>query len=214
MNTSILTPYQRDKQDLGDDSIFYSEPRFVHHLDSGFRRRLTNLYRQYLFADSIILDLMSSWVSHLPEDVEYKKVIGHGLNRVELENNKRLESFWIQDLNKDQDLPFADSSIDTCLMVAAWQYLQEPEQLAYEIRRITKPSGKLIISFSNRAFWTKTPRIWREGTDQDHIAYIKSVLYSQGWSSLEHIAEVTKSEGLLGLFGGNGDPFFSVIAKP
>ena len=28
---------------------------------------------------------MSSWNSHLPEEIKYRKVIGHGLNKEELE---------------------------------------------------------------------------------------------------------------------------------
>ena len=63
---------------------FYSEPRFVHHLDAGFRARLTQLYRDRIPPCADVLDLMSSWVSHLPEDIRYDQVIGHGLNDEEL----------------------------------------------------------------------------------------------------------------------------------
>ncbi|KAK7395781.1 hypothetical protein VNO78_16351 [Psophocarpus tetragonolobus] len=57
---------------------FYSYPRFVTHVDDGFNATLTNLYRERLRPEMEILDLMSSWVSHLPTDVKYKKVVGHG----------------------------------------------------------------------------------------------------------------------------------------
>ena len=76
----VLEDSQRFKLDSSDDAIFYSEPRFVHHLDAGFRARLTALYRERIPPCAQVLDLMSSWVSHLPEDVSYDKVIGHGLN--------------------------------------------------------------------------------------------------------------------------------------
>ena len=77
---SVLNNQQRVKQDESNDELFYSMPRFVQHLDGGFRKELTNLYSDRIEADSIILDLMSSWVSHLPASNNYKEVIGHGLN--------------------------------------------------------------------------------------------------------------------------------------
>ena len=84
------------------DKIFYHQPRYVHHLSESFRSRLTTLYPEYLLNHYVILDLMSSWVSHLPPNIRYKKVIGHGMNEAELSSNKRLDSFWIQNLNMKQ----------------------------------------------------------------------------------------------------------------
>ncbi|GIR24335.1 MAG: hypothetical protein CM15mP39_01460 [Synechococcus sp.] len=83
----VLKDSQRFKLDATDDAIFYSEPRFVHHLDAGFRARLTALYRERIPPCAQVLDLMSSWVSHLPDDVSYDNVIGHGLNAEELSAN-------------------------------------------------------------------------------------------------------------------------------
>ncbi len=212
MAQKVLRDSDRLKQDSSDDSLFYSQPRFVHHLDEAFRARLTGLYREQISCDSVILDLMSSWVSHLPTDIKYKKVIGHGLNKIELEKNKCLDKYWVQDLNLDQKLPLEDSSIDVCLMVAAWQYLQQPEELAEELKRVIKKQGKLIISFSNRAFWTKAPRVWTNGTYLDHINYISAVLLAQGWPAPESIAEETTLKSVFGFLPLKGDPFFSVIA--
>ena len=107
----VLKDSQRFKLDSSDDAIFYSEPRFVHHLDAGFRARLTALYRERIPPCAQVLDLMSSWVSHLPEDVSYDKVIGHGLNAEELNANPRLDQHWVQNLNQDQTLPVEDGSI-------------------------------------------------------------------------------------------------------
>ena len=214
MANNLLTDLQREKEDNNDDAFYYSQPRFVHHLDNSFRNKLTNLYRLRIPRDSIVLDLMSSWVSHLPEEIKYKKVIGHGLNIQELEQNKSLDSFWIQNLNKDQKLPIEDNSIDVCLIVASWQYLQYPEEIAMELKRIVRENGQLIISFSNRAFWSKTPRIWKDGSDDDHIRYIENVLFCQGWSKPEVIADRSNKSGdILSFLGSNSDPFFSVIAR-
>ena len=96
---SVLEDSQRFKLDSSDDAIFYNEPRFVHHLDVGFRARLTTLYRERIPPCAQVLDLMSSWVSDLPEDVSYDKVIGHGLNGDELKANPRLDQHWVQNLN-------------------------------------------------------------------------------------------------------------------
>ncbi len=211
MILKVLSDYQRTKIDNNDDSLFYSKPRFVNHLDDSFRNRLTNLYREKINNEAVILDLMSSWNSHLPEDKKYKKVIGHGLNLNELQANKRLDSYWIQDFNHNQQLPLEDSSVDVCLMVAAWQYLQYPEEIAFELRRVIKHKGKLIISFSNRAFWDKTPKVWKEGSDREHIIYIKKVLVSQGWPEPEYIFEDNQKRRVFNFFEISGDPFFSVL---
>ena len=138
----------RCKSDISDDEIFYKQPRFVHHLSDSFRTRLTNLYSEYLLKHYIILDLMSSWVSHLPPNIRYKKVIGHGMNQAELSSNDRLDSFFVQNLNKKQNIPIEDSSIDVGLIVAGWQYLQYPEMVSLELSRVIKSDSFLIISLS------------------------------------------------------------------
>ena len=43
MAVTVLSPAERDKLDRSDDTLFYAEPRFVHHLDASFRARLTQL---------------------------------------------------------------------------------------------------------------------------------------------------------------------------
>ena len=53
----VLKDSQRFKLDTTDDAIFYSEPRFVHHLDAGFRARLTALYRERIPPCAQVLDL-------------------------------------------------------------------------------------------------------------------------------------------------------------
>ena len=208
----VLSEAQRRKWDGSDDLLFYAEPRFVQHLDEAFRERLTVLYRERLPAGAVVLDLMSSWVSHLPDEVIYERVIGHGLNEKELAANKRLDSHWLQNLNLDQHIPLKDSSVDAVLIVAGWQYLQYPEAVAAELLRITRPGGQLIVAFSNRMFFTKAPQIWADGSDRDHLAYVAKVLMAQGWPRPELIAEQTRAKGWKGLIGGTGDPFFAVIA--
>ena len=212
MAVELLSPAQRFKLDSENDAIFYRDPRFVHHLDGAFRQRLTKLYREKIPPCATVLDLMSSWVSHLPDEIHYERVIGHGLNAQELAANPRLDSNWIQNLNIDQTLPLPDAFVDTTLIVAGWQYLQYPEAIAAELLRITRPSGQVIVSFSNRMFFTKAPQIWTDADDREHLDYVANVLTAQGWELSTQIAEETRAPGVMGLIGGHGDPFFSVIA--
>ncbi len=215
MAVQFLQNEQRSKLDQNDDVLFYAEPRFVHHLDEAFRGRLTQLYREKIPSCSTVLDLMSSWVSHLPDDVIYDRVIGHGLNEKELVANNRLDSHWVQNFNLNQSIPLKDESIDATLIIAGWQYLQQPEDISEELLRVTRSKGQVIVAFSNRMFFTKAPQIWRDGDDRDHFTYVSRVLMAQGWPKPEIIAEETRSTGVLGLLGGKGDPFFAVIAtKP
>ena len=209
----VLSDGERLKLDASEDSLFYAEPRFVQHLDAAFRSRLTALYRQRIPACAVVLDLMGSWVSHLPEEVTYQEVIGHGLNAEELAANPRLDRHWVQDLNRDQHLPLADASVDAALIVAGWQYLQQPEAVAVELRRVLRPGGQLIVAFSNRMFPTKAPQAWLEASDRDRLAMVANVLLCQGWQLDQLICEDTRAEGPLGWIGGKGDPFFAVIAR-
>ena len=208
-----LSTYDRTKSDICDDEIFYQQPRFVHHLSDSFRNRLTSLYSEYLLNHHIILDLMSSWVSHLPSKISYKKVIGHGMNEAELSSNERLDKFFVQNLNKKQNMPIEDSSVDVGLIVAGWQYLQYPEKVSLELSRVIKSDSLLIISFTNRAFWTKAPNIWTYSSEEKRIEYVTSVLTSNGWRIEKILNEKTQDKKLFGFYSSESDPFFSVIAR-
>ena len=208
-----LSTYDRNKSDISDDEIFYQQPRFVHHLSDSFRNRLTSLYSEYLLNHYIVLDLMSSWVSHLPSNISYKKVIGHGMNEAELSSNERLDRFFVQNLNKKQNMPIEDSSVDAGLIVAGWQYLQYPEKVSLELSRVIKSDSLLIISFTNRAFWTKAPNIWTYSSEEKRIEYVTSVLTSNGWRIEKILNEKTQDKKLFGFYSSESDPFFSVIAR-
>ena len=208
----ILNLNQRKKIDESNDLDFYASPKFVYHLDSNFRKELTNIYNEEFSDDSTILDLMSSWDSYLPTTKRYKKVLGHGLNKKELERNRYFEKYWIQNFNEDQNIPLETDSIDFCLMVAAWQYLQYPENISMEISRILKNDGKLIIAFSNRAFWTKAPKIWTNSDENQRVNYVRNVLVSNGFNE-PRIIQKFVSNNLNFLPFLKRDPFYCLIAK-
>ena len=207
----VLNNYQRKKLDESNDEIFYSDPKFVYHLDANFRNYLSSIYKSEIKDYSNVVDLMSSWDSYLPSEKKYKKIIGHGLNRAELEKNKSLNSFWIQNFNLKQEIPLDNGITDYCLMVAAWQYLQYPENLTKEIARILNDEGKIIISFSNRAFWHKAPNIWTSSTEEERVKYVRKVLISNGFNEPKIIKKFT--EPALNIFNFlNKDPFYCLIA--
>jgi len=207
----VLSNYQRQKLDESNDEDFYSNPKFVYHLDANFRNYLSSVYKNEIKDNSTILDLMSSWDSYLPLENKYKKVIGHGLNRDELEKNKILDSFWNQNFNLNQKIPLDNCSIDYCLMVAAFQYLQYPEALIRDIARILSNEGKIIISFSNRAFWHKAPNIWTTSTEDERLKYVRKVLISNGFKE-PRIIKKFNEQGLNFLPFLKNDPFYCLIA--
>ncbi len=207
----VLNNYQRKKLDESNDEEFYSEPKFVYHLDSNFRQYLSQVYKNEIDNHSTVLDLMSSWDSYLPKENTYKKVIGHGLNKKELERNNILDSFWVQNFNINQDIRLENGSIDYCLMVAAWQYLQYPENLTREISRILSDKGKIIVSFSNRAFWHKAPNIWTTSTEDERVQYVRKVLISNGFKEPRIIKKFNEPD--LNIFNFfKKDPFYCLIA--
>lgn len=211
----LLRPNQRTKLDDTNDQDFYSVPRFVTHVDEGFIDQLTQLYSDRLKPNTRIFDMMSSWVSHLPEEVEFAHVEGHGMNEEELARNRRLNHYFIQDLNKSPKLPLPDQDFDAVLNCVSVQYLQYPDAVFTEIHRILKPGGIAIISFSNRMFFQKAIAAWREGTETSRVELVKSYFQSiPGFSTPEVIVRQSTIPSFLQMLGvGSSDPFYAVIAQ-
>ncbi|NES05076.1 MAG: class I SAM-dependent methyltransferase [Okeania sp. SIO2F4] len=216
----LLQAKQRTKLDDSDDSLFYSFPRFVTHVDEGFIDQLTNLYRDRLQPHTRILDMMSSWVSHLPEEIEFAHVEGHGMNEEELAKNRQLNHYFVQNFNQDLKIPLPDKDFDAVLNCASIQYLQYPDAIFYEIHRILKPGGIAIISFSNRMFSQKAIAAWRDNSEEGRVELVKSYFDSvknangvPGFSQVEVISQQSNVPSFLQMLGlGGGDPFYVVIA--
>lgn len=210
----LLSPHQREKFDPSNDQDFYASPRFVTHVDEGFIDQLTNLYRERLKPDTRILDLMSSWVSHLPDEMEFDHVEGHGMNQEELAKNPRLDHYFLQNLNDNPKLPLKDNDFDAVLIVVSVQYLQYPEAIFSEIQRILKPGGIVMVSFSNRMFYQKAISAWRDGTDVMRLQLVKNYFRSvSGFSKPEVVMNVSPLPSFLQMLGMMGaDPFYAVIS--
>ncbi len=130
------------KQDTGDDLAFYAPPRLVTHIDEGAVASLTAHYRGLLPEDKPVLDLMSSWVSHLPPDRTYAPVVGHGMNAEELAANPRLDRWFVQDLNRDATLPLDDRSFEGALCCVGAHIF----------------SSRLLYSPKCAGYWCRKPR--------------------------------------------------------
>ena len=173
------------KIDAQEDEIFYQPPRLVCHIDDGAIAALTEFYRVALPAGGVLLDLMSSWVSHLPPEIDYAEVIGHGMNATELAANPRLTRWFVQNLNRDTKLPLAGTSVDAAMICVSIQYLQQPVGVLREVSRVLRPGGPLVISFSNRCFWTKAVAIWRALDDSGHARLVERYLRHAGFERIE-----------------------------
>ena len=173
------------KLDAEDDELFYEPPRLVCHIDDGAIAVLTSFYRNLLPPDGVLLDLMSSWVSHLPPDIAYKEVIGHGMNATELAANPRLSRWFIQNLNREAKLPLADASLDAAMICVSIQYLQQPVAVLREVGRLLRQGSPLVVSFSNRCFWTKAVAIWRALDDEGHARLVERYLRDAGFARIE-----------------------------
>lgn len=183
--------------DESDDSRFYDSPRLVTHIDDRAIQSLTAFYSEEIDAVSKakgggkvdILDLCSSWISHLPpeSDCPLGKVVGVGMNEKELAANKQLTDFVVRDLNQSPNLSqFDDSSFDIVAMTVSVDYLTKPQEVFSEMYRVLRPGGVALISFSNRCFPTKAVAMWLQADDIGRMAIIGSYYhYSGEWDSVE-----------------------------
>eukprot|EP01079_Euglenida_sp_SAG-EU17-18_P012638 gene12638-2309_t len=186
------------RQDESEDALFYAEPRFVVHIDKSTIAALTEAYRDVLFPGASVLDLMSSWVSHLPEEMELCHVAGLGMNLVELERNPRLDNAVVQNLNTNPELPFPNAVFDCvlnavpelylfsdfcilgflsafCIPVAvSVQYLTRPVEVFSSILRVLKPGGLSVVAMSHRCFPTKAIHAFRQLPPPDRVNIVRS----------------------------------------
>jgi len=191
------------KQDGGADLDFYAPPRLVTHIDETAVGALTRFYATQLQPSDRVLDLMSSWVSHLPGEF-HLDVVGHGMNAQELTANPRLNRWFVQDLNRDPALPEPDDAFDAVLICVGVQYLQQPLAVFRELRRVLRPGGRVIASYANRCFPTKAVAIWRALDMEGQAALIRLYLDKAGF----HDGAAT-----LLADGGSGDPLVAVTAR-
>lgn len=200
---SSLPAQAFSKADPSPDGAFYAVPRLVTHIDAGAIAAVTALYRRLLPEHGAVLDLMSSWVSHLPPERSFGAVIGHGMNADELAANPRLTQRFVHDLNADPTLPLARATVDAACLCVGVQYLQQPVAVFKELRRVMRPDAPAIVTFSNRCFPTKAVALWQAFDERGHRAVVSAYFEAAGFI-------VTEADGVA---PSGGDPLSWVVGR-
>jgi hypothetical protein len=162
------------------DALFYRQPRLVQHLDRVARKEIRHQYGQLLKSGDRVLDLMASWTSHLPDNLDLAGLTVLGLNEDELRHNKEAEDKVVHDLNREPRLPFGDQSFDAVICTASVEYLIQPQAVVAEIQRILRPGGLLAFAFSNRWFPPKVIRVWPDLHEFERMGLVAELFHAVG----------------------------------
>jgi hypothetical protein len=177
-------PFARTDEE--DDALFYKEPRLITHIDSQAQKIISTLYGDLLQPGTRVLDLMSSWRSHVPESLELAALVGLGMNSEEMADNPRLTDFVVHDVNNQPRLPFEDQSFDAVICTVSVEYMTRPFEVFADVARILKPHGYHIHTFSNRWFPPKAIRLWTELSEFERMGLVlEYFLRSGAYESLE-----------------------------
>jgi SAM-dependent methyltransferase len=177
--------------DDSPDEDFYSMPRFVVHIDDGAIAKVGAIYAQLLPQGGAILDLMSSWRTHLTEHVRPSRVVGVGLNRDEMKDNPQLTEAVVHNVNDTPRLPFEDAHFDGAIMTVSVQYLTRPVETFADVGRVLKPGAPFIVTFSNRMFPTKAVAIWQHLDERVRVGLVAR--YFEDSAAFENIAVIDQS---------------------
>jgi len=199
---SHLKPEFFRRLDDSDDELFYLAPRFVVHIDDAAVRTVGEIYSSRLPRGGAILDLMSSWRSHLPPELKPARVVGLGLNRPEMEDNPALTEIVTHNLNRTAQLPFDDASFDGAVLTVSVQYLIHPLEVFAEVGRVLRSGAPFIVTFSNRMFPTKAVAIWANASEQQRVDLV--AYYFTYSAAFEKIETVERSSG-------ETDPLWAVL---
>ena len=200
-------PGSFQREDESDDSLFYSSPRLVVHIDEYAIEAVGRVFRDLIPLDSTVLDLMSSWRSHWPPDHPKKRMVGLGLNAPEMADNPDLDEYVIHDLNRNPVLPFEAEAFDSVVITVSAQYLTRPVEIFQEINRVLKPGGTFIVTFSNRMFPTKAVRSWRSSTDRGRMELVASYMEAAGNFADVRASLVNQDQS------PPADPLFAVVSR-
>jgi len=170
------------REDETDDGLFYDQPRLVVHIDEHAVEATASYFGRVLPRDGTILDLMSSWRSHMPDDLPIENLVGLGLNAVEMAENPQLDRAVVHDINADPVLPFDDGAFDAAVLTVSVQYIVRPKEVFREVNRVLWEGGSLHVVYSNRMFPTKAVAIWKALDDARRTQLIVSYFdHSGGW---------------------------------
>lgn len=192
--------------DESDDELFYSAPRLVVHIDDAAIAKVGEIYLERLSRAGVILDLMSSWRSHLPPALKPRRVVGLGLNRAEMERNPALDEIVVHNLNRAPRMPLDDAAFDGAVMTVSVQYLTRPIEVFADVGRVLRPGAPFIVTFSNRMFPTKAVALWRAGGDDQHALVVARYFSESGlFDQIETIDRAAPTDP-------PSDPIWAVLA--
>ncbi len=181
------------------------EPVRDRQIDDAAIAAVTDLYREILPMGGTILDLMSGWVSHLPPEIPYARVVGVGVDRCELQENPFLDEWLVQDLNHNPRLPFADGEFDAAAICVSIQHLIRPGEVIREVGRLLKPGGALVVTFSDRCLPARAIGCWCLLDDVGHLCLIAHYFAEAGnWADIRCLDRTPP---------GGGDPLYAVIGR-
>ena len=180
MAESPFRPEHFARLDEASDPLFYDMPRKVVHIDDAAIVAVKEFFLEVLPPHGVVLDLMSSWRSHWPASLPKQRLVGVGLNAVEMEENPDLDDFLVHDVNTTPRLPFEDDIFDAAVITVSVQYLTNPIAVFRDVHRLLKPGGIFAVIFSNRMFPTKAVAIWRTLNDQQHAELVAAYFHHAG----------------------------------
>lgn len=190
------------REDETADSNFYTSPRLVTHIDAQAISVISNLYGQHLSDGMSVLDLMSSWRSHVPADRNLKSLVGLGLNEEELKANPLLTGHLVHDLNREARLPFGSGEFDAIICTVSVEYLTRPFDVFEELARVLRPKGICIMTFSNRWFPPKAVSIWSRLHEFERMGLVTEYFLQSGrFDSIE-------TSSMRGMPRPYDDPYF------
>lgn len=162
------------------DKHFYARPRFVEHLDGTAIRQVEGIYERLVAPGGEVLDLMTSWKSHLPSSLELQAVAGLGMNQEEMDANPLLCERLVHDLNLDPHLPYEGSRFDAVICTVSVEYLIKPVEVFEEVNRVLKTGGRFIVTFSNRWFPPKVVRVWKGVHEFERMGLVLEYFHKAG----------------------------------
>jgi SAM-dependent methyltransferase len=201
---SPFRPEHFRRADESDDALFYVQPRLVTHIDDGAVAAVEAFYGQLIADGAKVLDLMTSWISHLPPAKPLAGVAGLGMNAAELEQNPRLTERVVHDLNREAALPWEDATFDAAIVTVSVQYLTQPTEVFAEVGRVLKPGAPFAVAYSNRCFPTKAVAVWQALGTRDHAELIGVYFRLSGAFDQPQAYDISQ---------GGGDPMFVVVAR-
>src|SRR5579885_759605 len=200
-----LAPEMFRRVDESDDEVFYDFPRLTVHIDDSAIAGVGEIYGSRLPRGGVLLDLMSSWRSHLPEGLNPLRVVGLGLSRPEMADNPALTEVVVHNVNREPHLPFDAQTFDGAVITVSVQYLVHPVETFREVGRVLKPGAPFIVAFSNRMFPTKAVAIWVNSSAPVRVALVRRYFDESGvFRDVEFIDRSRRP-------GPPSDPIYAVL---